>query len=286
MKQILHTTVVLASMFLSLNVNAKTKLSINTTMPTTMKVVIDGRKFYSQDNNINIRNLQPGYHNISIYYIKNGNDFNSFYNNGNSGYWKKAISRNVVVKNNYQYDITINRFGKAFFDQDYYSNNYYYRGDGGNVEENEDDNDAVSYDFESNNGYDENYSDLDYFKKQGINVQNHNVPTPSNYYNNYNNNGNKVMSNQIFNQVKQTIQQQSFESSKLDFAKQSLDKNYITTNQAKEIANLFKMESNKLDFSKYAYDRVMDKENYFTMANNFTMQSNKDDLLKYIRNRK
>lgn len=284
MKKFLQTTAILTFIFLSLNVNAKTKLSINTTMPTAMKVVIDGRKFYSQDNNINIKNLQPGYHNISIYYIKNGNDFNSFYSNGSNGYWKKAVSRQVVVRNNYQYDITVNRFGKAFFDQDYYSNNYYYRGEG-NDEVEDEDNDGISYDFESNNGYDENYSDIDYFKKQGTNNQN--TSMPNNYYNNYGyNNSNKVMSNQMFSQVKQTIQQQSFESSKLEFAKQSLDKNYITTNQAKEISNLFTMESNKLDFAKYAYDKVTDKENYFMIANSFSMQSNKDDLLKYIRNRK
>jgi hypothetical protein len=278
MKKILQTTVLATLLLLSLNVNAKSKLSIATTMPTAMKVIIDGRKFYSQDNILSINNLQPGYHNISVYYIKNGRDFNSFYSNGNSSYWKKAISRQVVVRNNYQYDITINRFGKAFFDQDYYSD-YYYRD---NEEENDDDNNYnSSYDFEDNSAYNEDYSDIDYFRNKG------NTHTEAPIRNGYNgSNYNNSMTNQMFAQVKQTIQQQSFESSKLDFAKQSLDKKLISTNQAKEIINLFSMETNKLDFAKYAYDRVTDKENYFTVTNTLSMQTSKDDLLKYIRNRR
>jgi hypothetical protein len=280
MKKFLQTTVLVTLVFLSLDANAKSKLSIGTSMPTTMKVIIDGRKFYSQDNILSISNLQPGYHNISVYYIKNGRDFNSYYSNGNNSYWKKAVSRQVVVRNNYQYDITINRFGKAFFDQDYYSIGYYR---GGSKEENDDDNSNSNYDFEDNNAYDEDYNDLDYFKNKGGN--NLNIPPIRNGIYNNNNNSYNAMSNQMFNQVKQTISRQNFESGKLDFAKKSLDKNSISTNQAKEIINLFSMEITKLEFAKYGYDKVTDKENYFTVANTLSMQANKDDLLKYIRNR-
>jgi hypothetical protein len=281
MKKFLQTTVLVTLVFLSSNANAKSKLSIGTSMPTTMKVIIDGRKFYSQDNILNINNLQPGYHNISVYYIKNGKDFNSYYSNGNNSYWKKAVCRQVVVRNNYQYDITINRFGKAFFDQDYYSVGYYR---GGSEEESDDDNSNSNFDFDDNNAYNEDYNDLDYFRNKGNNNQNIPPIHNGNFNNNYN--SYKAMSNQMFNQVKQAIQQQNFENSKLDFAKQSLDKNFITISQAKEIINLFSMEMNKLDFAKYAYDKVTDKENYFTVASTLSMQTNKDDLLKYIRNRK
>ena len=281
MKKFLQTTVLVTLVFLSSNANAKSKLSIGTSMPTTMKVIIDGRKFYSQDNILNINNLQPGYHNISVYYIKNGRDFNSYYSNGNNSYWKKAVSRQVVVRNNYQYDITINRFGKAFFDQDYYSVGYYR---GGSEEESNDDNSNSNFDFDDNNAYNEDYNDLDYFRNKGNNNQNIPPIHNGNFNNNYN--SYKAMSNQMFNQVKQAIQQQNFENNKLDSAKQSLDKNFITTSQAKEIINLFSMEMNKLDFAKYAYDKVTDKENYFTVASTLSMQTNKDDLLKYIRNRK
>lgn len=274
MKKILHTTVLLVSIFLSFNANAKSRLSISTSMPTAMKVIIDGHKFYSQDNCITINNLQPGYHTISVYYIKNGRDFNSFYSNGNNGYWKKAISRQVVVRNNYQYDIIINRFGKAFFDQDYYTYNSW---------DNDDDdyynNNNNYYDFDNNNGYDEDYNDWDYFRKNGNkNNQNINPIRNSNYL--------PAMNNNLFNQVKQTMQQQSFESSKLEFAKQSLDKNSITTSQVKELMSILTMEMDKLEFAKYAYDKASDKANYFTVANSLTMRLNRDDLLKYIREKK
>jgi hypothetical protein len=282
MKKFLQTTVLVTFIFLSFNASAKSKLSIGTSMPTAMKVIIDGRKFYSQDNILNINNLQPGSHNITVYYIKNGKDFNSFYNNGNSTYWKKAVSRQVVVRNNYQYDITINRFGKAFFDQDYYSTGYFRGGD--EDANNDDDENLSNYDFEDNTAYNEDYNDLDYFRKNGN--SNQNVVPAFNGNNNGNYNSHNAMSGQMFNQVKQTIKQQNFESSKLDFAKQSLDKNYITTNQAKEIVDLFTMQTNKLDFAKYAYDKITDKENYFTVANSLSMQLDRDDLLKYIRNKK
>ncbi len=287
MKKFLQTSALVTFILLSLNVTAKSKLTIATSMPTAMKVIIDGRKFYSQDNIMNINNIQPGYHNITVYYIRNGRDFNNYYNNGNSGYWKKAVSRQVVVRNDYQYDITINRFGKAFFDQDYYSN-YYFRNNGD--ENNDEDVYNSEFDYDDINAYNEDYNDLDYFRKKGGNVAiqnltpvhggNNNLNTNNNYYNN-----NRVMSSQMFNQVKQTIQQQNFETSKLDFAKQSLDKNWANTNQIKEMIDLLAMETSKLDFAKYAYDKCVDKENYFTTTNSLSMQSSKDDLLKYIRNR-
>lgn len=274
MKKILHTTLLLVFIFLVSNANAKSRLSVSTSMPTAMKIVIDGHKFYSQDNIITINNLQPGYHNIAVYYIKNGRDFNNFYSNGNNGYWKKAVSRQVVVRNNYQYDIIINRFGKAFFDQDYYTNNGW----------NDDDDDYYNnnnyYDFDDNSGYDENYNDWDYFRKSndGKNNQQNTSPIRNNYL--------PAMNNNLFNQVKQTMQQQSFESSKLEFAKQALDKNSITTGQTKELISMLTMGTDKLDFAKYAYDKVSDKANYFTVTNVLTMQTDKDELLKYIRDKK
>ena len=275
MKKILHTTVLLVFVFMVSNANAKSKLSISTSMPTAMKVVIDGHKFYSQDNSLTINNLQPGYHDIAIYYIKNGRDFNSFYSNGNNGYWKKAVSRQVVVRNNFQYDITINRFGKAFFDQDYYygsSNNW----------DDDDYNDNNNYyDYNDNDGYNENYNDWDYFRKGGDNKNSQQNTNPIR-----NNNYLPAMNSNIFNQVKQTMQEQSFESSKLTFAKQVLDKNSISTNQSKELVAMLAMGTDKLDFAKYAYDKVSDKANYFTIANSLTMQTDKDELLKYIRDKK
>lgn len=95
-----------------------------------------------------------------------------------------------------------------------------------------------------------------------------------------------AMSNTMFAQVQQTLDQTSFESSKLEFAKQSLDKNSVSTNQVKQLMSMLTMEMDKLDFAKYAYDKTRDKENYFTVANGLTMQLDKDDLLKYIRDKK
>jgi len=274
MKKFLQTTTFLALSFLSINAGAAAKLSISTSIPTAMKVIIDGQKFYSQDNRISINNLQAGYHNITVYYIKNGRDFNSFFNNGNNVYWKKAVSRQVTIRNNYQYDIIINRFGRAFYDQDYcYYNNT-------NGWDNHEENDNGDYDFDYNNGYNEDYDDWGYFKR-GEGKNHTSIVNESN-----NDNVFAPMSNQVFAQIKQTLQQQSFESSKLNFAKQSIDKNSINTNQANEIINLLSMETDKLEFAKYAYNKVSDKEKYFAVSNSLSMQISKDELMKYIRTKK
>lgn len=271
MKKFLQTTTFVAAILFAFNANAAAKLSISTAMPTAMKIIIDGQKFYSQDNKISINNLQAGYHSITVYYIKNGRDFNSFFNNGNNGYWKKAVSKQVSVRNNYVYDITINRFGRAFFDQDYCNANSNHW-DNDDMQDGNDD-----YGFDYNNGYNEDYDDWGYFKRgEG---KNH-LP---NTQNNQQNLGSAVISNSLFEQIKQTIQEQPFESSKLSVAKQSINKKNISTTQAKDLLDLLSMETSKLDFAKFAYDKVVDKDKYFTISNNLSMQSSKDELLKFLR---
>lgn len=297
MKKFLQTTVLVALSFIALSASAKTKVTISTTMPTAIKVIIDGQKFYSQDNYLSIRNIQPGYHNISVYYIKNGRDFNNYFGSGSNNYWKKAVSRQVVVKNNYQYDITINRFGRPFYDQDYYygsnnnSNGWRMQGDNNNNQDDDDEFETADNSFDISYGYDEDYNDLDFFKKKPVNVVDNNKNNNNDKYynddrkNNYSNNY-KPMSNEMFTQVKQTLQKTSFESSKLSIAKQVLDNNSISTSQVKEIMNLFTMQSDKLEYAKYAYDKTRDKNNYFTIINGLTMQSDKDELMEYIRDKK
>lgn len=298
MKKFLQTTVLVALSLISLNASAKSKLTISTTMPTAIKVVIDGQKFYSQDNYLSIKNIQPGYHNISVYYIKVGRDFNNFFGSGSNTYWKRAVSRQVTVRNNYQYDITINRFGRPFYDQDYYysynNNNYGWRTDGSNTNDVDDEEfDTPDNSFDISNGYNEDYNDLDFFKKKPNVIVDDNKNHSNNYSddrnNNYNNssvNSYKPISNEMFAQVKQTLQKTSFESSKLSIAKQVLDNNSISTNQVKEIMSLFTMQSDKLEYAKYAYDKTRDKNNYFTVINGLTMQSDKDELMEYIRDKK
>lgn len=300
MKKFLHNSILATLILLSISATAKTRLSISTTMPTTLKVVIDGKKFYSQDNNLNINNLRPGNHSISIYYIKTGKNFNNYYNYGHNSYWKKAVSREVNVRNNYSYDITINRFGRAFYDQDYYSsnnNNYHGRSD---ARSNDDDNNYsdnddeyygnTNFDFE-NDGYNENYNDFDYFKNQGANINDKNDDIKNNEFDDKHNSSsdyktyNQAMSNSMFNDLKETLQSTNFENSKLQVAKQSIDKFSINTYQVKEIMNMLSMETNKLDFAKYAYSKTRDANNYLTVLNSLNMQSSKDDLLRYIKNK-
>lgn len=291
MKKILHSVVLLGLILVVSNAHARIKLSVSVTTPTAIKVIIDGQKFFSQDNNMSIYNLQPGYHQVTVYYIKNRRDFTSYYNSGNNTYWKKVVSRQVTVRNNYQYDITVNRFGKAFYDQDFmYDDN----NDDDNWYYNDDDDNNCNY-FDYNNGYNQDYNDWDFFRKKGTNpvnstIDNHysnHSATQNSHNNSYNNYyGKKVMSAPMFAQIKSTIQQQTMETSKLDFAKQSIVGYYVSTQQVKDLMGLLSMEIDKLDFAKYAYDYIIDKQNYMSVTNSLSMQEDRDDLLKFIKDKK
>lgn len=253
--------------------SANSKLSFNAPNRTTLKVVIEGRKFYSNNNSLAIRNLQPGFYSITIYTLK-GNDYNDFFNNGNNNRWKKVSSKQVNIRSNYLYDVTINRFGRVFYDQDYsYNNNGW--GWGRRGENNNDDDDLTANEVDFDNGFDENYNDWDYFKKP-----NEQGGPRGGFF------GNNAMSSISFTKLKETAKNQTFETSRLSFLKQNTSNSYLNNNQIADLAGLLNMETNKLDFLKHAYTSSTNKNEYFVVCNSLSMQSSKDELMDYIRNRR
>jgi hypothetical protein len=246
---------------------ANSKLTINTPVNSTLKVVINGRKYYSNNNLIAIKNLQPGYHTLSIYYIKNRNDFNQFYNNGADNFWRKVVQRQVLIRENFVYDITVNRFGKPFFDQQEQNSTFWRSSRDGN-EDDFSDSDIENWD--ANNGFEDDYNDVDFFRKHANNSIGLGFART-------------VMPANQFSNLKQTLKNQNFENSRLEMAKQIVNKNWFNTNQITDLLNLFDFETSKLNLAKLAYERVIDKQNYFTITNAFNMQSSKDELMKFIR---
>ncbi|MBM3404244.1 MAG: DUF4476 domain-containing protein [Bacteroidetes bacterium] len=90
------------------------------------------------------------------------------------------------------------------------------------------------------------------------------------------------MSVQDFGRVKQTIENQSFDDSKLKIAKQVLQSNCLLCSQVKEIMLLFSFEKTRLDFAKFAYGRTFDLGNYFQLNDAFTFESSIDELNEFI----
>ncbi|WP_370391855.1 DUF4476 domain-containing protein [uncultured Winogradskyella sp.] len=91
-----------------------------------------------------------------------------------------------------------------------------------------------------------------------------------------------VMSDADFNQAMVTINNKSFEDSKLAIAKQVIKGNCVTAAQIAIIASNFTFEETKLEFAKYAYTLCFNPENYWKVNNVFEFESSIDELNEYI----
>jgi len=100
----------------------------------------------------------------------------------------------------------------------------------------------------------------------------YNNPMPANY----------GMSEYEFNQLRNTISGVSFESSKMQMARQVIAYNFFTSYQVAEILRLMTFESSKLDLAKEAYHKTVDKQNYHRLNELFTFESSVLNLNNYI----
>jgi outer membrane biosynthesis protein TonB len=83
-----------------------------------------------------------------------------------------------------------------------------------------------------------------------------------------------------FNQLINAIREESFSSNKMDVAKQGI--RCVSVEQVRSIMNEFSFESEKLEFAKFAYPRTVDKENYFMLNSAFSFSSSKAELNKFV----
>ncbi len=91
-----------------------------------------------------------------------------------------------------------------------------------------------------------------------------------------------AMSDADFHQAITTINNKSFEDSKLAVAKQVIKGNCVTAAQITRIMGTFDFEDTKLEFAKYAYTLCFNPENYWKVNNAFEFESTIDELNEYI----
>lgn len=99
-------------------------------------------------------------------------------------------------------------------------------------------------------------------------------------YSNYHNKG--ACDEKSFSKIIQTLNGKTFESQKLEKAKEFASQTHFTSAQVKRICELMMLDSNKLDFAKYAYDNTADKENYSVVTKVFRFPPFVRDLEEYI----
>jgi len=85
-----------------------------------------------------------------------------------------------------------------------------------------------------------------------------------------------------FDQLVHTISRLSFESTRMQVAKQAIASNYFTSRQVSDLIRLMTFESGKLDIAKAAYHKTVDQQNYFIINDQFTFESSIMDLNEYI----
>lgn len=240
-----QTFTLLLAVIISTGIDAApflSRLSISSMSASPLKIMVDGNRYRTDNNSITINNLQQGYHTVKIYRQLFTNRQGYPGNNYNND--QLIYSSTVYVKAQYHVDITINRFGKAFIDEQPVRSGYY-------REEENDWNDDWN---NSNNNW--NNSDWN----------------------------SRVMNEQSFNRFKESLRNESFDNTRISIAKQVINTNYLNTNQVKEILQLFSFENNKLDLAKYAYKNTVDKQDYYSVADCFSFSSNKEELMRYIQN--
>jgi hypothetical protein len=250
------TSTLLIAMILTVSMYAfpsQSILSVSASFNNSMYVTIDGNRYRPSDNELLLTNITAGYHSIQVYQQRAG------IRNSGFGSSRLIYSSNVYVKPLYHVDITINRFGKVFIDEQQLGNTI----DG-------------NYNNNNNNGWNNNNGNNNW------NNNNNNWNNGGN--NNWSNNPNRVMNATSFDQFEQTLRNENFENTRLTMAKQVITNNFFSTAQIKTLLGLFTFESNKLELAKYALTYTVDKGNYFTLANEFTFSSNKEALMRHIQN--
>jgi Domain of unknown function (DUF4476) len=85
-----------------------------------------------------------------------------------------------------------------------------------------------------------------------------------------------------FKSAKATVEQASFEDTKLSTAKSILASNCVSSEQVVQLCNLFGFEETKLNFAKFAYSKATDPGNYFKVNNVFGFDASKTDLNNFI----
>ena len=93
---------------------------------------------------------------------------------------------------------------------------------------------------------------------------------------------NYAVSDYDFDMMRKNIDNRSFESTRLQLAKQFIDNNYFSARQIAELMRLMTFESTKLELAKYAYSKTIDRNKYFIVNDEFTFESSISELSDYI----
>lgn len=240
-------------------------------------VEVDGRRYTMNNANmVTVRNIYPGTHTVRVLrQMKSRSGWNMRIGSPRE---EVIYAIKATLRNGYDFDIVVNRFGKVLLDERRIDPNDDWYDDDDDYYDNDDRNNDRDRDWD-NNPNDRNNNDDRYDNRNNGNNDDH--------YDDRNNRNNRdsryyEMSDADFSQAKESLRKEWFENTRLNTAKQIIDKNYFTSSQVKDLMLLFTFENNRLDLAKYAYNKVVDKGNFFIVNDALSMTSNKEKLNEFI----
>ena len=243
----LFTSLLLSVALFAADAKPKSMLIIKSNDAGDVKVVLDGKRFESNTNTITIQDLNAGSHTIKVYHQKSSGVFNIF----NKRY-EVVYNTLLNIKPGTMISLTIDRFGRTSMQESKILRGRQGRGwendyDRGNDHVYDYDRDGKFGDYDNNYGYSSGMSDRE------------------------------------FSRLLQDISKEWLESNKLKSATQIVKTNSLTAAQVKQMVLLFSFESNKLELAKQAYMNTVDKKNYYMLNDVFSFNSSRDELARYIR---
>lgn len=91
-----------------------------------------------------------------------------------------------------------------------------------------------------------------------------------------------AMSPAAFANLKATLANTPFDSSRLKVAEHAIAHNHVSSQQVLELMHMFTFESNRLSLAQFAYPYTVDKNNFFIVHNAFSFSSSTQKLNTFI----
>jgi hypothetical protein len=274
-----------------------TRLVVSTTSNQSYSLLIDGYTVgekYKNGNSFYINDINSATHRIQLY-----KQSNSIFG-GNTQ--KLIYDNSIFLKANTETTISVNLFGNVVINEQAigngnWGNNGGWNGNGNGEWNGSNGNNNNGGGWNNNNG-NSNGHNCEGKRGKGHRKHKHNDDDNSwnnnnGWNNNNNNNGNwnngnngwnntrAAINDKAFYQLKQSIQNESFDDTKQSIAAQAMSNNYFTSTQIKELVQLFSFESSKLAVAKLGYKNTIDKSNYFLVNDAFSFSSSKQELMQY-----
>ncbi len=244
--------------------NNRSILKIRDIEGSIISVDIDGRNYSRTARVIKFEDLSPGFHNFDIYRITRTRSGNTR--------GRLIFQGNIRIRPGRIYYATVDDYegldvqSKILDNNDWINNSNAWMND----------NDRNKYrPYRSDDNYDDDEEDYD-LKSRDRDRDHHDYN--KNNWNHYQGDMSTARFQALVNEVRNT----SFESSKLNVIRGAMAQNKLSSNQLLSLLQEFSFESSKLDLAKELYPKIIDRENLYLINSAFSFQSSKDTWSEFL----